>query len=53
MLNYIVDGLRTAHPTVWWTSGVVVVALVIVSGWNAYKSATAKPRASVAIVHLV
>lgn len=53
MLNYIVDGVRTAHPTVWWTSGVVLAALVIVLGWNAYSAKNQKPRAAVTISQLV
>jgi hypothetical protein len=53
MLNYIINGLRTAHPTVWWTAGFVSIALVLVLSWNAYKSANQKPRAALSIVQLV
>lgn len=37
---------HNVHPTVWWMSGFALVMLVAVSGWNAYKQATAKPRAA-------
>ena len=54
MLDYIMNGIRTAHPTVWWMSGFVTIALVLVFSWNAYKAANQKPRAAhSAVVQLV
>lgn len=46
MLDYILKELRDTHPTVWWMSGAVTIALIAVVGWSMYHAAHSLPHAS-------
>jgi hypothetical protein len=46
MLNRVKDGIRAAHPMVWFSLVFVALALAAVVGWDAYQAAHKPPRAS-------